>query len=125
MSTLSAFADPGFPLHTSCMPDNDVVAAERGLRLRQCRKALGWTQTDLASASGWSVERPSEGLSPSRIANFEQGTRRLGHEEAEMFENVFGYPAAYFMGMLSAKEAGAIALLRGLQPKVELDPTGT
>lgn len=125
MSTLSAFADREIPLHNACMPDTDSVAAERGSRLRQCRKALGWTQIDLAQATGWSEKRPSEGLSPSRIANFEQGTRRLGHEEAETFEIVFGYPAAYFMGMLTAKEAGAIALLRGLQPKLELDPTGS
>lgn len=106
------------------MPDNDVVAAERGFRLRQCRKALEWTQTDLAQATGWSAQRPAKGLSPSRIANFEQGTRRLGHEEAETLESVFGYPAAYFMAMLDAKEAGAIALLRGLRPKIDLDPTG-
>lgn len=107
------------------MADSDSVAAERGSRLRQCRKALEWTQTDLAEATGWSAESPSKGLSPSRIANFEQGTRRIGHEEAECFEEVFGVPAAYFMGMLDSKEAGAIALLRGLRPKVELEPTGT
>jgi transcriptional regulator with XRE-family HTH domain len=111
-------------MHNSCMPDDDAVAAERGSRLRQCRKAMDWKQADLAKATGWSAEQPDQGLSPSRIANFEQGTRRLGHEEAEAFERVFGVPAAYFMAMLDPKEAGAIALLRGLRPKIELDPTG-
>ncbi len=103
------------------MPDDDAVAAERGSRLRQCRKALSWKQSDLARATGWSEKHPERGLSPSRIANFEQGTRRIGHEEAEMLERVFGIPAAYFMALLDPKEAGAIAHLRGLRPKLELE----
>jgi transcriptional regulator with XRE-family HTH domain len=123
-STFSAFEGQGLPVHTVCMPSDDVVAAERGSRLRQCRKAMNWKQSDLAKATGWSEARPDRGLSPSRIANFEQGTRRIGHEEAEALERVFGVPAAYFMAMLDSKEAGAIALLRGLRPKLELDPTG-
>ncbi len=82
------------------------------------------SQTDLARLTGWSEDAPKDGLSPSRIANFEQGTRRIGHEEATAFESVFGIPAAYFMDVLDAKEAGAIAVLRGLIPKVRLDKTG-
>jgi transcriptional regulator with XRE-family HTH domain len=85
---------------------------------------MGWTQTDLAKATGWSEAKSEAGLSPSRIANFEQGTRRIGHEEAETFERVFGIPAAYFLDMLDAKEASVIGTLRGLRPRVELDPTG-
>ena len=97
------------------MADDDAIAQERGTRLKECRKAHGWTQEELAIETGWTHKVPAGGLSPSRIANFEQGTRRIGHEEAECFQKVFGIPAAYFMAMLDRQEADVIATLRGLR----------
>lgn len=97
------------------MADEDAIAMERGVRLKECRKAQGWTQEELALATGWTTKVPSGGLSPSRIANFEQGTRRIGHEEAEAFQEAFGIPSAYFMAMLDPQEADVIATLRGLR----------
>jgi transcriptional regulator with XRE-family HTH domain len=126
LSTNSAFALRGDPLHNSCMPENDAIAVERGARLKRARKAKDWTQDQLARRTGWAPDRPTGGLSPSRIANFEQGTRRIGHEEAAVFESVFQVPAAYFMVLLDHREADIIATLRGLTGRAsELDPTGT
>jgi transcriptional regulator with XRE-family HTH domain len=85
---------------------------------------MDWTQGELAEATGWSQQTTDKGLSPSRIANFEQGTRRVGHEEAQIFEQVFGLPAAYFMALLDPKEAEVVAALRGLRMKVPLDQAG-
>lgn len=95
--------------------EGDAMAQEMGRRLRAARKARGWTQRELAMQTGWSdATEASEyrGFSPSRIGNFEQGTRRLGIEEAKAFERIFGQPAAYFLGILDAKEAEIIATLR-------------
>jgi transcriptional regulator with XRE-family HTH domain len=122
--TISAFVDRGIPLHNQCMGDLDSVAVERGTRLKRCRRAMDWTQGELAEATGWSQQTTDKGLSPSRIANFEQGTRRVGHEEAQIFEQVFGLPAAYFMALLDPKEAEVVAALRGLRMKVPLDQAG-
>lgn len=123
-STLRALALLGLPLHTSCMADLDPVAVERGARLRRCRLAMDWTQAELSLETGWTPEDPDTGLSASRIGNFEQGTRRIGHEEAEMFGRVFEIPAAYFMALIDAKEAEVIAALRGLRARVPLDQAG-
>lgn len=125
ISTFSAFAGRENPVHTSCMADADPIAIERGARLKRCRKGLGWTQDEMARETGWLPEDPSNGLSPSRIANFEQGTRRIGHEEAETFQKLFEIPSAYFMALIDKKEADILATLRGLKGRTQhLDPTG-
>lgn len=107
------------------MADAHPIAIERGSRLKQCRKAKGWTQEELALATGWTTKEPTLGLSPSRIANFEQGTRRIGHEEAEVFQRVFEIPAAWFMALLDEREADILATLRGLSGRAtRLDNVG-
>lgn len=69
------------------------------------------TQHQLSKATGY---RPRKvGLSPSQIGNFEQGTRRVRHEEAEILAAVFAdYPAAYFMALVDKREARLLAALR-------------
>lgn len=69
------------------------------------------TQKQLSQATGYRPRRV--GLGPSQIANFEQGSRRIRHEEAEILAKVFpDYPAAYFMGLVDKREAKMLIVLR-------------
>lgn len=114
-------------LHNLCMP-TDLIAIETGSRLKSAREALELTQKELAAATGWTDKKPDRAqrlsLSPSRIGNFEQGARRIGHEEALILERVFKVPAPYFMGALDPKETDVIAALRGLRGLAALLKTG-
>lgn len=76
-----------------------------------------WTQEELSKRTGWTAARPSRAqknaLAASRLANFEQGTRRVGLEEAEILARVFGdLPAPYWMGVISEQEAAVLAAMR-------------
>lgn len=113
------FSDQRFgPVHASCMAKKppDLIAKEMASRIREQRTARGWTQKQLAEATGWNQsdddDGASKGFSPSRIGNYEQGTRRLGHEEAEVFGRTFNLPAAYFLVAVDEHEAEVIAALR-------------
>lgn len=77
--------------------------------------ARGLTQEQLAVATGYNPDKPrGAGLSQTRIANYEQGTRRIGLEEAETLAAVFTeLHAAYFMGSVGEREARMLVLLRG------------
>ena len=118
-------------LHNLCMAKPkkrlqlDHVAICSGERIRKAREAHGWTQKEMAVRTGWVKHRPSQdqksALSPSRIANFEQGTRRVGHEEAQILATLFvSFPAPYWMGVLSEQEAAVIAAMR--RPAAPLRP---
>lgn len=104
-------------MHTLCMSDHnkkappDKLAIECGKRIVECRKDRGMTQEQLSVATGYRPRRA--GLSPSQIGNFEQGTRRIGYEEAEILAGIFkDYPAAYFMGLVDKREAKLLVVLR-------------
>jgi transcriptional regulator with XRE-family HTH domain len=105
----------------------DPVGLEMGRRIRIERAAKGWTQEELSKATGWRQTDADEGkaigLSPSRIANYEQGTRRLDTEEAEVLAQVFDMPSAYFLTAVSAHEARVLQALRSDDPA--LTGTGT
>ena len=94
----------------------DPVAIESGRRIRACRDRKGWTQDELAQRTGWNPDKPSRAqksaLSQSRIANFEQGTRRVGLEEGEILAKALGMPAPYFMAVVNEREAAVLAALR-------------
>lgn len=92
----------------------DPVAILCGDRLKRCRLARGWTQEQLAKATGHEAHRArTGGLGPTRIANYEQGKRRIGYEEAETLARVFQeFPAAYFMGVVDEREASMLLLWR-------------
>lgn len=94
----------------------DEIALTSGQRVKAARNERQWSQKDLAQATGWTPEKPSQAqtaaLSPSRIANFEQGTRRVGVEEAAILSRVLGYPPPYWMGVISEQEAALIETLR-------------
>lgn len=108
-------------MHNLCMAhgnksDRDSIAATSGRRIVAARKAREWSQEALAEATGWTAAQPSQAqpnaLSPSRIANFEQGTRRVGVEEAAILSRVLGFPPPYWMGVISEQEAAVIETLR-------------
>lgn len=98
----------------------DPIGQEMGRRIRRERSAREWTQEDLAKATGWrqsdADEGRARGLSPSRIANYEQGTRRIDIEEAEILATVFSLPSAYFLAAVSAHEAQVLQAIRSHPP---------
>ena len=104
--------------HALCMakPKLDPIAKEMAKRVRDQRKARKWTQLELAEATGWTAADDdagkAKGYSPSRIGNYEQGIRRLGIEEAEVFEDTFGLPSAYFLTVIDEREAQVVAAMR-------------
>lgn len=120
--TFSAVTCVSAPLHYLCMTDikkrgADHTAQLSGQRIRAARDARGWTQEQLARQTGWVTHEPSRAqrsaLAPSRIANFEQGTRRVGLEEAQILAATFGdFPAPYWMGVISEQEAAVLAAMR-------------
>lgn len=88
----------------------DPIGLEMGRRIRELRAARGETQEQLAKATGWRVADAdvgkAKGLSPSRIANYEQGTRRIAVEEAEILASLSdGLTAAYFLCAATEREA--------------------
>jgi transcriptional regulator with XRE-family HTH domain len=112
--------------HNLCMANvkkggPDPVATLSGARIRKAREARHWSQKDLAEQTGWVSHKPSRAqrmsLAPSRIANFEQGTRRVGLEEARILTTALGeFPAPYWMGVISEQEAAVLAALRRSEP---------
>ena len=95
------------PMHNSCMAkpkqEKDAISIEMGKRLAKCRKSRGWSQAELAAQTGWTQEDADEGraagFSPSRIGNYEQGSRRFSNEEAELFGRVFDLPTSWYSSM--------------------------
>lgn len=74
------------------------------------------TQEGLSKATGYGV-RGKIGLGTTQIANFEQGTRRIGIEEAVILSKLFPeYPAAHFVGVVNEREAKMLALVRSEYP---------
>jgi transcriptional regulator with XRE-family HTH domain len=123
-----AFSEsPRKALHASCMAKKspkkpvDPVAKEMARRIKEYREARNWTQEELARATGWTQDDDdngaSKGLSPSRIGNYEQGTRRLGVEEAEILCAVFGPPSGYFLTVLDEHEAMVLTVVRQQKPR--------
>lgn len=129
-------------LHTSCMGRKtkkttkiDPLAIESGTRIRECRVEKGWRQEDVAAATGWNPDLPAreqpDTLSATRIANFEQGTRRVGFEEALILSRALGRPAAYFMGVITNQQANVIAAMEQqiprpmVSPKIATEPTAS
>lgn len=103
-------------LHNWCMekPAIDLIAVECGKRIRACREAKGWTQAEMSAATGYASHRPrGTALGATQIANYEQGKRRPAAEDAEILARLFPeYPAPYFMGLITEREASMLALLR-------------
>jgi transcriptional regulator with XRE-family HTH domain len=100
----------------------DPIGAEMGRRIAGQRVSRGWTQRRLAEETGWKQEDAdvgrAQGLSPSRIANYEQGERRIDLEEAEIFARIFdGLTSAYFLGALDERESRVIHAMRHELPK--------
>ena len=116
--------------HNSCMAkytDTTIIrgmqAADARLRLKAAREARGWSQERLSQETGWEAgkaaeEQPRGALSPSRIGNYEQGTRLIGLEEAEIFSNLFEVPAPWFLGVVDRKEAEILAVGREQRGKI-------
>ncbi|WP_273703981.1 helix-turn-helix transcriptional regulator, partial [Candidatus Accumulibacter vicinus] len=63
--------------------------AESGRRLRQAREAKRWTLNELAAQV--------QGVSASRISNYEQGIRLMRQPEAVKLAGALGVSAAHLM----------------------------
>lgn len=103
----------------------DEIAMRSGKRIRACRQEHGWSQEELAKQTGYVVDETKVGASsPSSIGMYEQGRRRIGFEEAEVFAKLFPeWPhPAYFMGVITDKEARVLIAL-GEAPRTKLDIT--
>lgn len=101
--------------HNSCMDvqvEKDMFAVVMGGRLRTLRKARGMTQRELAIASGWTEDSIDTGYSTSTVAMWEQGRRRIRHEEAEWLGRFFKVPTAYMLGVIDKQEAAVLFALR-------------
>lgn len=95
---------------------SDLVALECGRRLKEAREAQGWSQLQLAKASGYRSDRDVQRgvLKPSTIGMWEQGRRRIGLEEARALSKVLTeYPPAYFMAAITEQEARVLKALEG------------
>ncbi|HZP86621.1 MAG TPA: helix-turn-helix transcriptional regulator [Burkholderiales bacterium] len=124
-------------MHTLCMGGkttngpHDAVAALSAERIKKFRERARLTQAELARRTGWDESKADteqqQALSPSRIANYEQATRRVGFEEGEVFAKIFGMPAAYFMGAISEIEAQLLIAFRATQGPQDptAPPSGT
>lgn len=105
-------APPQSVVHDLCMAKKkpDPVAIECGRRLAGVREARGLTQAELARLTRTKLQR---GLSPSQIANFEQGTRRIRLEQAEILAGVFpDLLAGYFMNALTEYDCRVLLAIR-------------
>jgi transcriptional regulator with XRE-family HTH domain len=72
------------------------AGVKAGNRIREARLARNWTQRELS-------ERTDNKLSSSRIANYEQGIRQLGIQEAEILGKALHVQPAYLMGVTTLK----------------------
>lgn len=87
-----------------------------GARLQQLRELRAWSLTDLERRTGGRLLK-------SRLSNYEQGTRLVGVEEAEILAEALGEAPAHIlcldedMPALSKSEAQLIADLRALPEK--------
>jgi transcriptional regulator with XRE-family HTH domain len=101
------------------------LAVEVGARILACRKEKGWTVKQMAEASGWCAQRDyaRKGvLNASAISNYEQGTRLPRWNEAQIIAGLFpGYHPAYFMGVITKREAKILAEIS--QPDQERSAT--
>ena len=105
--------------HNLCMAKViDEIALLCGERLKECRFKAGLTQESVSKLTGW---RPRQGgLGPRQIANFEQGTRRIGYEEAQLLVTVFReHASAYFLGVVDERESFLLVALRQTIPSSE------
>jgi transcriptional regulator with XRE-family HTH domain len=73
-----------------------AFAVRAGGRVRDTREARGWVQRELAEKTG-------SKLSASRIANYEQGIREMGIQEAEILGKALGVQPGYLMGVTALK----------------------
>jgi transcriptional regulator with XRE-family HTH domain len=67
-----------------------------GNRIKSARADRAWSQRELSEQTG-------NKLSSSRIANYEQGTREVGIQEAEILAKALHVQPAYIMGITTLK----------------------
>jgi transcriptional regulator with XRE-family HTH domain len=78
-------------------PDEQALTTQIGLRLRAARKAQGLSLSELYKRTGGV-------LSKRRISKYEQGTRRLGIEEARALSSALGTVSAAYLLCLDDEE---------------------
>lgn len=89
---------------------------ESGRRLKVAREAKGWSLADLSKKLGGL-------LSPSRLGNYEQGTRAFGAKESLALASVLGIEPAYLLcvdapeGEMTPQETELLRDFRALPEK--------
>jgi transcriptional regulator with XRE-family HTH domain len=86
--------------HNACMRKGSEQRSEFGVRagnrIKIARADRGWSQRELSEHTG-------NKLSSSRIANYEQGTREIGIQEAEILAKALHVQPGYVMGVTTLK----------------------
>ncbi|MBK1723861.1 hypothetical protein CKO23_16690 [Thiocystis violacea] len=92
--------------------DSAELTKRIGERLRETRKLLGWSLSDLSARTGGVLKK-------SRLSNYEQGLRRPGIEEVFLLAKVFGMVSPTWVlcldestGPLNAPEIDLLARYR-------------
>jgi transcriptional regulator with XRE-family HTH domain len=85
---------------------------EMGRRVREARKARGWSQVRLAEETGWSLDHPHRGIHPSSVAMYERGERQVPVEAAQAFSKIFGLPPPFWLALIDEHESDVLLALQ-------------
>lgn len=82
-----------------------------GVRVRECRKALGLTQEELASKVYELPENKGTSRTPEHIGYIERGQRNLSHEWAWLLAKALGVRPEYLLGEDNCKTESEFNLM--------------
>lgn len=100
--------------HNLCMTTKEpksAAAVFAGKRIKTSRINKGMTQEQLCEAT-------AKKLSASRIANYEQGIREVGIDEAKILAEALEVPACYLMGLVDEMDRQLLEYDAAIKAKI-------